>query len=272
MAEKSNEQLYEQAVADLYGTAIRQTEQEIAEDALGLAPDENNYDHELEMAEGWDGEPISDTELAYAAATDDGTGSGYDRQLQLHEDLELIDENRLLREERDDANALLDEIQNGPAARQAAHENFKEELWQRFGIMGVDDNKIAALRQTFQNVSNHASTQIDEHQRVNLSLHAARSEDPESFDEAYQALMRAGQDGDNAAVRSVFYSPNPGRSLMRWRGGGEDFANARGLVGARNQAPSRRSGRMPGREDIDRMRSGFGDAGVEQDIADSVWS
>jgi hypothetical protein len=268
---KTNEQLYEESVADLYGTAIRQTEQEIYDDALGLAPDENNYDHELELSEGIDGEPISDVELAAAAAGAPGTEHGYDRPLQLNEDISLMDENRLLREELADHNALLNEIQNGPAAREAARERFKEGLYQNFGLMGLDDGRIDALHNVLAGAHaqvSHVDSQTD---RVNRSLHAVRDEyGDEEFNEAYQALVRAGQSGDTHTVNQIYHSANPGRALMNWRDGGGVNPDL-GLAGARNVAP-RANRRMPGRDEIDRMRSGFGDADVERDIADSVWS
>src|SRR5258707_7346307 len=67
MAKKSNEQLFEEAETELYGEAIKQTEQEVFDDALGLAPDENDGDTSLEQmddddAPTGDEEPESDEE------------------------------------------------------------------------------------------------------------------------------------------------------------------------------------------------------------------
>src|SRR5260370_15987129 len=167
---KTNEQLYEESVADLYGTAIRQTEQEIYDDALGLAPDENNYDHELELSEGFDGEPISDIELAAAAAGAPGTEHGYDRPLKLNEDMELIDQVEELQNAVAERDAWINEAVNGPRAREAARERFKEGLYQNFGLMGLDDGSIDSLRNALGEVQQRVSHVDANNDRVNRSL------------------------------------------------------------------------------------------------------
>ncbi len=61
MPKKSNEQLFEEAEAELYGEAIKQTEQEVFDDALGLSPDENDGDTSLEQMDD-DDAPTGDEE------------------------------------------------------------------------------------------------------------------------------------------------------------------------------------------------------------------
>src|SRR5258708_14119259 len=61
MPKKSNEQLFEEAEAELYGEAIKATEQEVFDDALGLSPDENDGDTSLEQMDD-DDAPTGDEE------------------------------------------------------------------------------------------------------------------------------------------------------------------------------------------------------------------
>jgi hypothetical protein len=263
---KSNDQLYQEAEEELYGRAIKETQDEIFADVMNIPEDENTGPNEgFETVESWDGSPLSLVEHAASMAGD----TLYDRPLALNEDLELIDQVEELQNAVAERDAALNEIVNGPAARQAAREQFKERLWQEFGIMGVDDAKVDALREGLGEMMGKISYENDKAHRVNRAMHVARDEDPESFDVAYESLLRAGQSGDRQAVEQVWNSPNPGAALMNWHSGGR-LGGDLGLAGVRNDAP-RRGRQMPGREDIDRMPSGFGDADIEREIAESIW-
>src|SRR6266436_7279545 len=81
MPKKSNEQIFEEAEAELYGEAIKQTEQEIYDDALGLAPDENDGDNSLEQMDNDDAptgdeEPTDDEEGDEPDESEEGEGEG----------------------------------------------------------------------------------------------------------------------------------------------------------------------------------------------------
>src|SRR5215472_4652719 len=76
MPKKTNEELFEEAKAELYGEAIRATDQEIFDDALGRDPDDNDGDTSLEQmdpddAPDGDEEP-EDEEDVEASESDEG--------------------------------------------------------------------------------------------------------------------------------------------------------------------------------------------------------
>jgi hypothetical protein len=224
MPKKSNEQLYEESEAELYGEAIRQTEQEVFDDALGLAPDENDGDTSLEQmddddAPTGDEEPTDDEEGEDPDESEEGEGEESEQPAEpedRQQDRRGIPPGRLREEsearraaeaERDaerarvrelDARLRLIEQGNQPKPEPPERPDvFADPVAWEERIRAEIEASVAA-------------------RHVNASLTDAREEHGEKFDAAYQAIIRAGQSGDRQTVQQIWDSPNPGRALMRW--------------------------------------------------------
>jgi hypothetical protein len=268
---KSNEQLYEEAEQALIGEAIRQTENEIVDDAFDDAPDENNWDHSLEDVEGWDGSPLSIDEIA-EGPTDDN----YDRPLELRREQQLESEVGQLRQAIAERDGQLDEVLNGAERQEALRAQVREGLFQRYGVLGVDERVDQLVNDIAQQ---HGRAEALHHDRVGRSLADAHAEHGSDFEEAFRSIssMDARNPTARALVADVWNSPNPGERLMQLHSngvgglhrGGTDMG-ALGLAGVRNSAG--RGGRGGGgRRDLSQEFDGFGNSDIEQEIADSVW-
>src|SRR5215831_84911 len=157
---KTNAELYEEAERELYGRAVRETQQEIFDDVMDLVPEENDGDRELEELESWDGETLSLQEHAASMAGHELSEHGYDRPLRMQEDLDLVQENEQLREAYDDLRGRVDAAINGPAAREAVQQRFRDQMFEQFGVLGTDDAKTEMLRSALEAVSAGASQQF----------------------------------------------------------------------------------------------------------------
>jgi hypothetical protein len=230
---KSNEQLFEEAEAELYGEAIQQTEQEIFDDALGRAPDENDGDDSLERMDD-DDVPTGDEEPEDDAEGDEpdeseegeGEGEGEGEQEQDQRDareaersegrvpsqrLRESNEARRLAEAERDAErqrlrALEAEIEL--LKRGGAQQRQQPQQDEKLDIFADPEGRLKAERDSIR--------QDIRKDWVESSLADAADEHGEQFQTAYQSLIRAGQSGDRQTVQQIWDSPNPGRALMRW--------------------------------------------------------
>jgi hypothetical protein len=230
MAKKSNEQLYEEAETELYGDAIRQTEQEVFDDALGLSPDENDGDTSLEQmddddAPTGDEEPADEEEGEEPDDSEEGEGEEGEAQGEdgdpsppegrdLRQDRRGIPPGRL-REESDarrvaeaETRELRARLENLERNQRQPQQPQQQQEPERPDMFADPEGWAAAQRAEIE-----ASVAA---RHINASLTDAREEHGEKFDQAYQDLIRAGQSGDRQSVQQVWDSPNPGRALMRW--------------------------------------------------------
>jgi hypothetical protein len=230
MAKKSNEQLYEEAETELYGEAIRQTEQEVFDDALGLSPNENDGDTSLEQmddddAPTGDEEPTDEEEGEEPDESEDGEGEEGegedhpDRTEPLDREGKITAQDRRgippgrLREESDARRVAEAETRELRARLENLERNQRQPQQQQ---QQPEKPDMFADPEGFERQLRADITADFSARHVNASLTDAREEHGEKFDEAYQALIRTGQSGDRQTVQQVWDSPNPGRALMRW--------------------------------------------------------
>src|SRR5258707_2452930 len=229
MAKKSNEQLFEEAETELYGEAIKQTEQEVFDDALGLSPDENDGDTSLEQmddddAPTGDEEPTDEEEGEEPDNSEEGEGDDEegdpkgdrpagqdDRGQDRGQDRRGIPPGRL-REESDARRVAEAETRELRARLENLERNQRQppqpQQPEKPDMFADPEGWAASQRAEIE--ANFAA------RHVNASLNDTREEHGEKFDEAYAALIRAGQSGDRQTVQQIWDSPNPGRALMRW--------------------------------------------------------
>ena len=187
---------------------------ESPEDNLSAYPnyitaDDGNYDH-LDQVEGWDGEPLSDAEQ-WEAAINGPLDSGFDRPLQLAEDMELAD----ALDARDAEIASLRQInaelahRADPMARQRAQQAREEALYDIIANPEQAANAIVGLQE--RNNEMAAS-------RVNASMHAAHARYGHEFARAYQNLTGTNPNhpAARALVQSIYNAQDPGQALMEW--------------------------------------------------------
>lgn len=271
----SNEELWEANERALIRDAIAETEQEIVDDALDLAPDDDDGDMSLEEVEGWDGENLSDFEVAHTALSGFNEESNYDRQVALAADRELLGEVQRLRQERDAARADYDREFNAPERVAAMQAQIREGLYQRYGVLGTDDARTNQLISEIAAQQAHVSA-LNEH-RISRSMSEAESAYGDDFREAFAAAQRAAATGSpdaRAVINGILNQPDPGLALMRAHYGNFDtmgrtsdaFTDRYGYMGAR-AAPSR----SRGRDISDDVAGSFGNEAIEREIADSVW-
>lgn len=266
---RSNAQMYADAEADFTREAIRQTDQEIFDEALGINEDENNGDHDLELTEGWDGGELPDEELWERTLNGDEP-SGYDRPLEMRREQELESENQTLRQQVAEREARLDEIENGPERHAARQEHFRNALFNSYGILTSDDAGAERLYNTL--AAQHASTEALQAERVNGSLAAARERYGADFDQAFRSMTS--MDPNNPTARSlvqhVLSSRDPGEAVLQLHNNGMAGLSRLGLAGARTFPTGGGRGGRGGRSHAD--ADDFMDrADVEREIADSVW-
>jgi len=262
----ANAELYEMAEREFRRLAIAETEQEIVDSAFRNAPDDNDGDMSLEESEGWDGDALSEDEQ-WETTLNGYDDEHFDRPLEGRQVARQASEIEQLRQALAERNGQLDQVLNGPERQEQARQQFRDQLYERYGMLGVDDARIEALRNDLGAVVAQASAGNAEEARVNRSFAAAIDEYGRAdIDDAYQALMRAGQSGDTQAVRAVYHSQNPGAALMNWRHGGGLNPDL-GLGGARSHAGRSRGG---GR-DLAQEDNGFGNRSIEEEIAASAW-
>jgi hypothetical protein len=231
MPKKSNDQIFEEAEAELYGEAIKQTEQEIYDDALGLSPDENDGDTSLEQMDNDDAptgdeEPTDEEEGEKPDESEEGEGEGEegegkepeagDRQPERGQDRRGIPPGRL--REESEARRVAEAERDAERAR-------VRELDARLRLLEQGDKPKPQQPERpdmFADPEGWAASQRAEIEasvavrHVNASLNDTAEEHGERFHEAYTALIRAGQSGDRQTVQQIWDSPNPGRALMRW--------------------------------------------------------
>jgi hypothetical protein len=226
MPKKSNEQLYEEAETELYGDAIRQTEQEVFDDALGLSPDENDGDTSLEQmddddAPTGDEEPTDDEEGEEPDESEEGEGEDGEAQGEEAPPPEGRDRTQdrrgippgRLREESDARRVAEAETRELRARLENLERNQRQPPQPQQQPERPD---MFADPEGFERQLRADITADFAARHVNASLTDAREEHGEKFDQAYQDLIRAGQSGDRQTVQQVWDSPNPGRALMRW--------------------------------------------------------
>src|SRR5258706_14131186 len=199
---KSNAELYEEAEAELYGEAIKQTEREVFDDALGLAPDENDGDTSLEQmddddAPTGDEEPTDEEEGDEPDESEEGEGEegeggepespdqvrGGDRQPEHGEDRRGVPPSRL-REEADARRVAEAETRELRARLENLERNQRQPQKPQQQPEKPDmfaDPEGWAQAQPAEIEANFAA------RHVNASLNDTAEEHGERFHEAYQA-------------------------------------------------------------------------------------
>jgi hypothetical protein len=220
---KTNEQVYEEAEAELTRAAIEETEQEVFDDALGNVPDENTGDTSLEEMDDQELDADEPEEEAEEAAAEDETqDAGEEPEVQdvrgeQQERRGSIPSSRLKQEadarrtaeaERDTLRAQMGELQ---ARMQLLERNGPRQPQQQQEPPPAPD-----MFADPEGWARHREAQIIqrmEAQQVERSLQAARAENTEQFDRAYNALAQANDPHALAQIRSSY---NPGRALIDW--------------------------------------------------------
>jgi hypothetical protein len=225
MPKKSNQQIYEEAESEFLTEAIRQTDQEIFDDALGLSPDENDGDTSLEQmdeddAPTGDEEPTDEEEGEEPDESEEGEGeegegeepAADDRVNDRGQDRRGVPSDRL-RQEADARRVAEAETRELRARLENLERNQRQpqQQQQQPEKPNMFDNPEGWEQRIRSDIANEFATR-----HVNTSLNDAHEEHGEKFDAAYQSLIRAGQSGDRQTVQQIWDSPNPGRALMRW--------------------------------------------------------
>jgi hypothetical protein len=269
---KTNEEFFEEVERSLIGEAIRQTENEIFDEALDAVPDEDDWDHSLEDVEGWDGAALSLDEIAEGP-----NDNNFDRPLELRREQELEGEVGQLRQALAERDGQLDEVLNGTERQEALRSQVREQLYQQYGILGTDDRVDQLVNDIAQQ---HGRAEALHHDRVGRSLADAHAEFGEEFEQAYNSVTR--MDRSNPAARAlvadIWNAPDPGQRMMDLaRGGvsglsrGGTDMGALGLSGTRNQMGGRSGGCGGGRRDLASEDSFFGNRDIEEEIFNSAF-
>jgi hypothetical protein len=275
---RSNAERYEEAERELEAIAVRETEQEVFDDALGLAPDDNAGPGEEEWTEGWDGEPLSDEELLHQA-TDGFDENGNDRPLEMRREQELERDNEQLRQEREELAQRIDTLENGEERQAARASQLRDEFFNRYGFLPTDDSRADRF---FNDLASQQQQVASVHQdRINRSFEDVREEHGADFDTAFRSMtsMDPNNPTARALIQDVVNAPNPGERLMQLHHNGVHGGLSRngmnpalGLAGARVRPSGGGGGRrMPSSSDLADADGGFGHSAIEQSIADSVW-
>jgi hypothetical protein len=286
---RTNEERYQEAEQFLVREAIRQTEQEIVDDAFNAIPEEGDGDTSLEEIEGWNGLSLSDEEIAHRNIYGDDDVY-FDRPIEGRERDELAAENEQLRAAYSDLQGRVDQVINGPERQEAMRAQARVFLEERYGILGTDE-RIDQLVNDI--VAQETRTQGLHEERVNRSMSDAHAQYGSEFEEAFRSITS--MDKSNPTARAlaadVFNAPDPGERLMalhrngingglsRDGGGRRDaFSETYGYMGERAPVRSGRGGGRSAASQLDdsyargtRVGDGFGDRDVEQDIFESAF-
>ena len=225
---KTNEELYENAERELLGNAIADTEREIADDALGLTPEERNGDRSLEefdddLPDDADDDAESDEDEVEAAGEDEGAEGdrraapeGQEDRQDRRDDRRGVPSSRLreqsertrqaeaqAREEREARIRLEERL--AALERNGRPNGQQPEGPQKPDMFADPEGYERWLRSDIDRQNNE--------RRVNGSFSEAAEEHGETFQTAFQALRAT---GDPNLVSSIVGSHNPGRELMRW--------------------------------------------------------
>jgi hypothetical protein len=289
MADDSNR---DQAIAEgRIPDAIRDTEQEVFWDSFDDSPAAphayTNHNRrfggtddlidEMSQLEGIDGLPLSNAEGLAGAMQGDIDGYLGDRPLQHQHELDVDQENRILRDQLAQAERARQETINryDPQA-QVERQIQQQEFMERHGLMSFDDNKSNPLLRYMSELEQNRDQQ--NRHRINESMARAHEEYGRDFDATYTSLQQ--MDPNNPLtgqiMQSVLNSPDPGQSLMALHG--NDVVASLGVgryVAEPPFARTREAQRGPLR--VDRVRrdeddhySGYGNADVEEAIFDSA--
>lgn len=253
------------------------TESEIFDDTMGIQKDEAPFDiDEMSQVEGWDG-PVSNQELM-ASAIQGETGDYIgDRPLQHQHELDVDQENKVLRDQLAQSERARQETINrlDPYVREQ-RQTAQQEFMYEHGLVSVDDSKANALF-GYMNQLEQSRDQSNR-DRINSSMARAHEEYGRDFDATYTSLQQ--MDPNNPLtgqiMQSVLNSPDPGQSLMALHG--NDVVASLGTGRYTNPPPfarTREAQRGPVR--VDRVArddgefdSGYGNADVEESIFDSA--
>lgn len=232
MPKKSNAEFYEEQERELYGEAIRQTDQEIFDDALNRTPDDNDGDNDLEQMDdddaptGDEDDADPDEEGDEPAESEEGDGEGEEGEGDEPEP-----------EPQDRHNVPPGRLREATAARRAAEAERdaalarNREIEVRLQNLERSGNRQQGQQQAppqrpdmFSDPEGWEKTVRSEIENtittryVNASLSEAHEEHGEKFQQAFQALTSLDpRDPTNrATVEQIYNSPNPGRSVMRW--------------------------------------------------------
>jgi hypothetical protein len=254
---------------------VERTEREIFAEAMGIEesdiPGAPGDDYEidgddLEAVSGWDGQALSNDEIAYRniyGDQDDGPLAMTDRPLALMEERHAEEREAYINE----LEQRIFELDEQPRQREAYEQHRQVEhdrmLFQPDEVMSEMDQ----MRQELQT-----------HRQGNLARH---------FDEAHQAygaefeqaaamvndLANRAHAGDQHAaeqVRSIVNSPNPGYATMQYGHMMKSLSSMRPppFAGGRGPISSRRA--LPARDLAD-QDGGWGDAGIEDHIFNSAF-
>jgi hypothetical protein len=275
----SSEDFWEANERAMVRDAIRDTENEIARDAFDLPdPDDNPDDLELFDVEGWDGEPLSDLEIAHRNIYGDDPNN-FDRQVALAADRELMGENERLQQELEQTREAFDREFNAPERRAALEANLRDQLYRQYGVLPTDDAGVTRLLSdlTAQQNQIHALNE----DRINSSMSTAHDRYGAEFEAGFAALSRASKGGDRTAqmfVSDIMNSADPGERLMEIsrytsepRGGGRGGPYMPSLNSGTNYGARASPARGRSDRDLADDYSGWGSEDAERDIFESVF-
>jgi len=253
--------------------AVAYTEREIFAEAFDLEPsdlpgaptEEGLEDNSLELAEGWDGEPLGEEEIAFRNLYGDGDGEILtDRPVQLAYEQEAqneITQRDQLIEQLTEVNAELEQLADPDRQRR------ERQQWEDRALNAMTniDGTLAHIDVQAQRITEQ------EHARINSSMRAAHEQNGRDFEEAYQSLTSLPKDDPLARqiVQSIVNSPDPGRATMAFHFGNTGASRPPPFMGGRRGLPSGSSTRSA--RESDWPVSDYGNEDYEDDIFQSAF-
>jgi hypothetical protein len=250
---------------------IRGTEAEIFNEAVGndeLDGTEDQLVGDFSQAEGWDGLPLGDNEIA--ARTMQGDNSvNFDRPIAMETEQTLASDNYHLRQQLDAMAQAYNEHVAAPQ-RQAAHQQLRAQYEQRlqdeYGLYNLsgpgEEHKLDRL------IAKDAAEAEAKERWINNSLENAHRRYGRDFDDVYADVtaMDHHHPAARAIVQDAMSTADPGESLMRLHGNPllQSYRRPSGppFMPRAYAPPQRASSRRP----PEALDGGWGDEEVERDV------